>query len=68
MWVSAEPVSDPARLWMQYQRQQPATGLRPLLFYPDGEPSPLDPARLAHVDLEHVLERAWQDYRQQQLQ
>ncbi|MFD7169707.1 DUF4253 domain-containing protein [Streptomyces violascens] len=68
MWVSAEPISDPALWWTRYQQRQEATGLRPVVCCPNAATRPLDPAEIAAVDLERVLERDWHVYREQQLE
>ncbi|MEV6192729.1 DUF4253 domain-containing protein [Streptomyces sp. NPDC051920] len=54
--------------WARVQRQQDATGLRPVLCYADNDhPDSLDLSDIASVDLEAELERGWHDDRRRRL-
>jgi hypothetical protein len=54
--------------WTRAQRQQDATGLRPVLCYADDDrPRSLDLAEVAAVDLEAELEQGWREDRRRRL-
>lgn len=67
LWISDEPVSEPAGLWARCHERRDATGHRPVLFsWPSshGATCPLD--EVDGIDLDAELEGAWREERADQ--